>query len=333
MRITREMLLKVARDTIALRARERRGLVAAYLCGSLLEEDYLLGGTADIDLVLLHADPVGVEREIVGLTDEVHLDIAHHYQGEYNQVRGLRTHPWLGPLLNGCKVLYDPQHFMDFIQASVRGQFDRPDNVLARAHKQVEVARSIWLKNQGETSLTEPPDVEAYFRAVIHAANAVAGLSGAPLTERRFLLNFPARAEAVDRPGLYPGLLGLLGTPRLEEGSLDKWLSMWQASYQAIPVEQAPARLHPKRFLYYREAFNAMLSGSQPEAILWPLLKTWTTATGLFQEASSERQNWHQACGQLGLIGEGLAERYQALDAYLDLVDETLEAWGEANGV
>jgi hypothetical protein len=332
MRITRETLLKNARDTITLRARERRGLVAAYLCGSLLEEEYLLGGTADIDLVLLHADPVEVEREIVGLTDEIHLDIAHHYQGEYNQVRGLRTHPWLGPLLNACKVMYDPQHFMDFIQASVRGQFDRADNVLARAHKQVEVARSIWRRCQGDASLAEPQDLETYLRAVVHAANAVAGLSGTPLTERRFLLNFPGRAEAVNRQGLYPGLLGLLGAPRLEEGLLEKWLPWWQAAYQAIPVEQAPARLHPKRLLYYREAFNAMLRGSQPEAILWPLLNTWTIAAGHFQNDSPERQNWQQACVQLGLIKEGLAERYQALDAYLDLVDETLEAWGEANG-
>jgi hypothetical protein len=283
--------------------------------------------------VLLHADPVGVDREIVGLTDEVHLDIAHHYQGEYNQVRGLRTHPWLGPLLNGCKILYDPQHFMDFIQASVRGQFDRPDNVLERARKQVEVARNIWHKHQGAICLSELQDVEAYFRAVVHAANAVAGLSGPPLAERRFLLGFPSRAEAVDRPGLYPGLLGLLGTPRLEEDSLGRWLSMWQVAYQGIPAEKAPARLHPKRFSYYQEAFNAMMSGSQPETILWPLLKTWTTAVSFFHETSAERLNWRQACGRLGLLGEGLAERYQALDAYLDLVDEILEVWGEAAGV
>jgi hypothetical protein len=332
MRITRETLLKIARDTITLRAHERRGLVAAYLCGSLLEEEYLLGGTTDIDLVLVHTEPVEIKREIVSLTDEIHLDIAHHYQEEYNQVRGLRTHPWLGPLLNACKVLYDPQHFMDFIQASVRGQFDRADNVLERAHKQVEVARRIWLRYQGETTLIEPQDVKAYLKAVVHVANAVAGISGPPLAERRFLLKFPGRAEAVDRSGLFPGLLGLLGAPRLDEGLFKKWLPLWQAAYQAIPVEQAPPSLHPKRLLYYREAFIAMLSGPQPEAILWPLLNTWTIAAGHFWAASPERQNWQQACAQLGLIREGLAERFQALDSYLDLVDETLEAWGEANG-
>jgi hypothetical protein len=235
-------------------------------------------------------------------------------------------------LLNSCKVLYDPQHFMDFVQASVRGQFTRPDNVLERARKQVETSRNIWLRHQGEISLVEVKDLKAYLRAVVHAANAVAGLSGLPLTERRLLLNFPGRAEAVDRVGLYPGLLGLLGAPRLEGGLLERWLPWWQGAYQAIPVEQAPARLHPKRLPYYREAFNAMLSSPQPEAILWPLLNTWTIAAGYFGVDSPERDNWQQACTQLGLLSEGLAERYQALDAYLDLVDETLEAWGEAQG-
>jgi len=228
--------------------------------------------------------------------------------------------------------MYDPQHFMDFIQASVRGQFARADNVLERAHKQVEESRNIWLNYHGETSLTEVSDVEVYLRAVVLAANAVAGLSGLPLTERRLLLKFPNRAEAVDRPGLYHGLLGLLGAPRLEGGLLEKWLPWWQAAYRAMPVEKAPARLHPKRLHYYREAFNAMLGFAQPEAILWPLLNTWTIAAGYLQVDSPERQNWQQAFGQLGLIGEGLAERYQALDAYLDLVDETLEVWGEAKG-
>jgi len=52
MRITRETLLKVAQDTIARREREKRDLLAVYLCGSfLLEDDYSLGGAADVDLV------------------------------------------------------------------------------------------------------------------------------------------------------------------------------------------------------------------------------------------------------------------------------------------
>ena len=44
MRITREMLLKSARDTVTVRIKTEKDLVAAYLVGSVLGEDPLLGG-------------------------------------------------------------------------------------------------------------------------------------------------------------------------------------------------------------------------------------------------------------------------------------------------
>ena len=43
MRITRELMLKFAKDTIARQARESHDLLAAYLCGSMLGDDILLG--------------------------------------------------------------------------------------------------------------------------------------------------------------------------------------------------------------------------------------------------------------------------------------------------
>ena len=133
MRITRETLLNIARDTAAQRTRSDRNILGVYLYGSLLEEEFLLGGTADIDLVFIHMDTAETSREIVPLTDEVHLDIAHHYERDYRQARQLRVNPWLGPAINECQALYDPQHFLDFTQAGVRGQFERLDNVYQRA--------------------------------------------------------------------------------------------------------------------------------------------------------------------------------------------------------
>ena len=57
MRINRDTLLRIARDTVARRTRQDRGIVAAYLCGALLGDDYILGGTADIDLGFIHLGP------------------------------------------------------------------------------------------------------------------------------------------------------------------------------------------------------------------------------------------------------------------------------------
>jgi hypothetical protein len=195
MRITPESLLKIARDTVARRTRSDRNLLSVYLHGSLLETDPLLGGTTDIDLVFIHDDSPLVAREIQPLTDEIHLDIAHHARSTYRHGRDLRQHAWLGPTVFSCKVLYDPQHFMDFTQASVRGQFNRAENVLGRARRQAEHARQIWLDLHNQAGEPGLEQVALYLRAVEHAGNAVASLNGPPLTERRFLMRFPGRVE------------------------------------------------------------------------------------------------------------------------------------------
>ena len=328
MRVNRGTLLKIANDTVSQRASQDLGIISAYLCGSLLGDDYLLGGTADIDLTFIHINPVPDEREILRLTDEIHLDIAHYPQKEFLQTRELRVHPWLGPTIFGCDVLYDPQHFMDFTQASVRGQFDRSDYVLERAQGPAEHARQIWMGfYQEPPSEPGPKEVFLYLRAIEKAANAVARLYGAPLTERSMLMKFQERADLAGRPGLYPGFLGLLGAQNVETELLRSWLSGWQAAYEAIPAGSAPPRLHPDRVVYYLNAFKALLEGEQPHTVLWPLLRTWSQAALLLTPGEAALGAWRDAFLQLGYLGTGFAERVEALDAYLDMVEETLDDW------
>ena len=240
MRITREILLKLAQDTVARQVRADRSIMAAYLCGSLLGDEYMLGGTVDIDLFLVHVARPEIEREIVRLTDDIHLDIAHHDQADYRRTRELRVHPWIGPTLSSCTILYDPQHFLDFTQASVRGQFDRPDRTLSRARKLLDASRQIWFSYHEGVPDPGPQEIEAYLRAVGHAANAIAVLGGPPLTERRFLMLFPQRAQALGRPGLYQGLLGLLGGMDLSAERISSWLPAWKMTYQGLPEAEAP---------------------------------------------------------------------------------------------
>jgi hypothetical protein len=274
MRITPSMLHKIARDTVAQRTRRDHSLLAIYLSGSLFTGDPLLGGTADIDLFFIHNDRVSPEREIQRLTDEVHLDIAHHGRDDYTQARALRLHPWLGYGIINCVIMYDPQHFMDFTQASVRGQFNQPETLLSRVQGQAEHARQIWLALHDRKGEPQLEHVDDYLRAVGHAANTVACLSGPPLTDRRFLLQFPERAAAVRRSGLYAGLVGLLGGSQAGEEQLRVWIEEWEGAYRAVPAENATARLHPDRFPYYRRAFGQLVSGESSQDVLWPLLRT-----------------------------------------------------------
>ena len=62
-------------------------------------------------------------------------------------------------------------------------------------------------------------------KALYHAVNAVAELSGPPLQERRLMLEFPLRAETAQRAGMTDGLLDLVGASDLDPSSIDGWLA------------------------------------------------------------------------------------------------------------
>jgi hypothetical protein len=333
MRITPEILRKIARDTVTQRTRSNRDILAVYLIGSLLTEDPLIGGTTDIDLVFIHNGEAPLQREIIRLTDEVHIDIAHHSRYIYHQPRDLRIHPWMGPNIYSCKLLYDPQHFMDFTLASVSGQFFQPENAIVRANVQVEQARQTWLSYQLEIPDTGPKEIETYLRAVCNAANALASLYGSPLAERRLLLEFPQRAQAAGRPGLYKGLLGLLGAAHADAEKLKSWLPSWIAAAEAIPPNNTPPRLHPQRTPYYLRAFEAFLSSPEPMNALWPLLLTWNQAINLLGVNHPACHSWQEAMKDIQLWGTGFQDRLSGLDAFLDMVEEHLDEWGRSNGI
>ena len=329
MRITRDMLLKIAADTVAERTTADPGILSAYMHGSLLGQAPLLGGTADIDLTFVYPDGEA-RREIVRLTDEVHLDIWRHPQSMYADGRTLREMAWEGSTLYHCKILYDPKHFLDFTQANVRGQFDRADTVMRRAQPWLETARRAWLRFNSRKVEANPATIGEYLQALEKTANAIASLSGPPMTTRRFLLDFPARAEAAGQPGLAVGLVGLLGGNELEVDTMRGWLLSWEAAYDAA---EGDGDLHSHRKQYYLRAMAAMVAGDTPQAALWPLLRTWTKAVGMLGGTGAHTRAWMAACDQLDLLGEHFEAKLAGLDAYLDTVEELFEDWRRERGV
>ena len=73
--------------------------------------------------------------------------------------------------------------------------------------------------------------------------------------------------------------------------------------------------------------------GEQPLAVLWPLLNTWTLAVSCLPPDSQGKAAWVDVCSRLELLFEAFVMRISALDAYLDLVEETLDEWAQRNGV
>jgi hypothetical protein len=333
MRINTDLLLKIARDHVKSQTRGVHDIVAVYVQGTLLEEEPLIGGGGDIDLVMIRDRAMAEdERQIVRVTDDIHLDIVHTPREKYRQPRDLRVHPWLGPCIYHCNIIFDPQHFMDFVQASVRGQFERTDNIALRSHRLLDKARESWLTLQ-DLGPGQPQDIWRYLRAVENASNALVVLTGSPLTERRFLIRFPEYATAVGRPGLAAALQGLIGASHCNLGLVMDWIEEWQKAFDSLPAEKAHGYLDPLRVNYYLRFFETHL-GTEAfyQANLWPLLNIWTATVDALQADSAARVGWRGMVQQLNLVNGGFENRVEALDTYIDTAEEILEEWSRVYG-
>jgi hypothetical protein len=331
MRITRENLVRIAKETAQKQAYSDPGIVAAYLTGSLRGDSPLLGNTTDIDIVFVHDRPTPAEREIVPLTPEIHLDIVHHQREDYDKPKALRVDPWLGPELYDPLPLYGAGHFFEFVQAGVRDKYNEPESFLLRSRGLAEAARQRWSALQ----LAEADDPEwllDYLNCLYMAANAVVSLTGSPLSERRLLLEFPARAEAAGLPDLVTELFHLSGAGRVDGAGLGGLLPDWESAFVAAGTHpSADKRIVTPRLRYYKAAFESMLAGDSPQAMVWPLLLTWSLAVSGLPDLWLD--HWRSACEQVGLAGTDLDEKMDGLDHFLDALEETLEKRSSGEGL
>lgn len=336
MRVTRESLIRIAKETAQERAFNDRDIIAAYLTGSLVskESDPMLGGTADIDIILVHASEPKHRREFTKLTSDFHVDISHRAKAEFKRPRELRLDPWLGWEMYDPMLLYEREKFFEFVQAGLRAgfEFNAPPLALKRSRILLKDARAIWRDLLEVEDTITPKDILQYMKSLYHAVNAVAELSGPPLNERRLMLEFASRAETASRPGMEAALVGLMGASALESSVMSEWLPEWKSAFEAASANpRADVRVHPTRVNYYEKAIQAMLGSDNPRAALWSLLHTWTLAVDVLPENALDA--WRSACGQLGLGWVGFDHRVSGLDHFLDEVESLLDELSTQHGL
>ncbi len=325
MRITLELLQKYTAQYVAQRTRQEHGLVCVFLTGSVAEGDALWCDVPDIDLVFVHNFPPETPREIVSLLDDVHLDIRHHDRQRYEPARQIRVDAALGPAVYAARPLHDPLHFFDFVQASVRSQYDRAEYVYRRAAPLLEEARRMWFALREESF--SPEFLEKYLNAVESAARSLSVLADVSLTSRRFALLYRRAVTSLGREELFSGFLGMLGGNAVGKEAMAAWLSPWEAAWKKVAASaDAPVWSAP-RLAYFRSGIQTLLGGEMPQMALWPLLATWTRLARL----GADTAGWEAACRALGLTVS--QERVAALDAYLDTAEGVLSRWGHQNGV
>ncbi len=327
MRVTRESLIRIAKETAQERAFNDHDIIAAYLTGSLVSEtDPILGGTADIDIIFVHTEEPKHRREFVKLTPDFHLDISHRAKAEFKRPRELRLDPWLGWEMYDPMLLYEREKFFEFIQAGLRAgfEFNAPAPALQRSRVLLSQGRAMWRDLLAVEDTLTPADVSQYLKSLYHAVNAVAELSGPPLQERRLMLEFPPRAETAQRPSMNAGLMDLLGALDLDPSVINAWLPEWKRAFEAaMENSRVDPRIHPARLNYYEKAIHAMLAGETPQVALWPLLQTWTLAVEVLSDSAVE--SWRSACDQLRFTAAAFEARVNALDQYFDKVEILLD--------
>jgi hypothetical protein len=336
MRVTRESLIKIARETAQERAYNDKEIIAAYLTGSLTNDqvDPMLGGTADIDIIFIHKDEPKHRREFIKLTPDFHVDIKHRAKAEFRRPRELRLDPWLGWEMYDPQLLFERDKFFEFVQAGLRAgfEFNAPEPALHRSRSLLSQARQIWRDMLEVSDMVTPKDVLQYMKALYYAVNSMAELSGPPLGERRLILEFSARAETAQRPGMDAALLGLLGASELDAPAIQSWIPEWKLAFEsAMESTRVDPRIHLTRVNYYEKAIVAMLESDRPISALWPLLHTWTLAVEVLPNLAANP--WRAVCGQLGLTAVDIEERVGGLDHFLDEVEALLDDLGAQYGL
>ncbi len=334
MRVTRDSLIRIAKETTQERAYNDPEIIAAYLTGSLLSAEPMLGGTADIDLVFVYKNKPAQAREFVKLTPDFHLDISRRARDEFKSPRELRGDPWLGFEMYAPMLLYEREKFFDFVQASLRAgfEFEQPPLMLQRCRSMLSHGRGIWMDLTELDTPAGPKEVRKYMKSLFHAINTVAEISGSPIQERRLLLEFPARAEAAKKPGMVAAAYGLIGANNVDAEKVKGWLADWKAAFKlASEKADADARIHAARLNYYEKAIKALLEGDTPLSALWPLLHTWTLSAEAL--SGDHLQFWQKACTDLGMLGDGFAERVEGLDHFIDDIEVTLDEIAAENGL
>jgi predicted nucleotidyltransferase len=336
MRVSRESLTRIAKETVQQRVFNDYSVLAAYLTGALVQDDIdpVLGGTADIDIIFVHVDEPRLRREFIKLTPDFHVDLGHRARSEFKRPRELRVDPWLGWEMYDPLLLFEREKFFEFLQAGLRAgfEFTAPAPALQRSRLLLSQARQIWRDLLEVSDINAPRDLGQYLNSVFHAVNAVAELSGPPLQERRLMLEFAQRAETARRPGLSASLTGLMGGSSLDPEQIRNWLPDWKLAFEAAAEkERVDNRIHPVRLNYYEKAIRAMMQGATPQAALFPLVQTWTLAVEVLPDHALD--TWQSAVGQLGFTSVGFEARLEGLDHFIDDVEELLDELATEHGL
>ncbi len=343
--ISQDLLIDIAKDYLRRLLLQKNDIVAVYLTGSVLGDQAFIGGSTDIDMVIVHKEDPAVAREIRRIKSNLSFDIVHHHQSLYTFHRRMRQDAWLGyAVRNHDAIIHDTDHWLEYIQAGVDSQFEIPENTYARASKFLDNARRYWfdLDDDDETPFCDW--LNLFFKTVGDASNVIAALSGPGLTQRRFMLDFPARAEAVNQLPLVGDLAHLIGNDFISDAFYQKWRPVWELRLEECSQSaQCPPNLHKARKSYFLDCCDALVESGSYHAILWPMLETWRQIELSLRDENSEisiesshsnaTEDWLTFAAEIGFSPDQKEAKTRELGHFIEKVNQTLELYQRDYGL
>lgn len=348
--IERDVLLRLAREFAEEKGRARPTLVAGFLTGSVARAEPPLGDATDIDISLIDYDPPESYEPYVRLSDTVLIDYSYSHPQALQDKRMLRQHPLLGPSLYDAVPLYDPRHVFDLLQASVRGQFDEPENVYARARRAYGEACECFDTIARFRAEPVPVPLDRDELHSLHAvyewvATAVLMITFRSHSHRRHMMQFEAAAIQLEQPQLHRLALRGLGYADLNADAIAElraqWLEIYQAAnrFHAGPWDEDRC-LHPTRELYYLRGFETLAEAGHAHNSLLLLEHTLAAcANQILTHAPPEAAAPYLESYAAWLTrtkkgsAEEFAERVTLAGELLGRVDELLNSWARDEGV
>lgn len=352
--IKRDTLMKNARDVAAQRASVRPSIIAAYLTGSVARGEPSLGEACDLDLILIDdaqrsGSPLPPSED-VRLSTEIVVEITYRRPEFFKDTAALRNHHWLGPEIAQGLALHDPNHFFERVQAGVRGRFDQPTHVYARAQGFLEWARgdlAAIAPCLAEGPASERPtsaQLSSFALTLQFAAGAVLTLDRVVGSARRLMVRLDETAHVLGRPDLYAQFVEALNAASLTEEEIEALLSIWAALYGAASEFHRGEWgedffVQPVKRNYYERAMRALVAEGRGRDAVWLALYTAAACANqvsLYAPAGAAYlylEKWERALERLGLnSAAGFARGVGLARDYVEKVTEFVEWWGEQEG-
>jgi hypothetical protein len=334
MKLTKDLLIRFAKNHVAERLNEKPHPLCIYLTGSLCTDDFLMGGTTDIDLIFIHNIRPFADRELIPVTPDVHLDIWHYDVTLFNQPRELRKDAWIGSFM--CEnplVLHDAGHWFEYTQASACALFYRPENCLSRAQPFINSARQRWMECYSGSHKPGVFTLRTYLRCIEDAANALSCLISVPLSERRMVQQFSKRAQAAGKPALTDMLIGLITSSSINDEKSTTWLQSLQETLSQVgKLSNCPIQLSAPRQTYILHAAKSLIESS-PANALWLILQTWTEAAVFLSAESQDLRMWESMIQELELSPEFYNDRFEQLDLFLEEIEAYFDRFKSQNSL